>query len=183
LSARGQCLKTDDPNISVMRIVLIVLGVLVGLVLVVVVIGWSLPVAHVATASVQLKAPPDSVFALISQPGDYPSWRTDVTKVDVTTEQGLTRFREDGSNGSILFEITERIPPRRLVTRIADKSLPFGGRWIYEVAPAGAGSTLQITEEGEVYNPVFRFVSRFVMGHTSTIDGYLAAVQKRLGGA
>jgi hypothetical protein len=101
----------------------------------------------------------------------------------VTTEQGLTRFREEGTSGPILFEITERTPPRRLVTRIADKSLPFGGRWIYEVVPEGTGSTLRITEEGEVYNPIFRFVSRFIMGHTSTIDGYLTAVQKRLGGA
>jgi uncharacterized protein YndB with AHSA1/START domain len=151
-----------------MKIALIVLAVLVGLVLVVLVIGWGLPVSHVASASVQLKAPPDSVFALISRPEDYPTWRTDVKKVDVTTEQGVTRFRVEGGNGQILFEIIEATPPRRLVTRIADKSLPFGGRWIYEVTPAGAGSTLRITEEGEVYNPIFRFVSRFIMGHTSS---------------
>jgi hypothetical protein len=103
-----------------------------------------------------------------------------VKRVDVTTENGVTRFREDGTNGPILFEITEKVPPRRFVTRIADKSLPFGGRWVYEVAPTATGSSLTITEEGEVYNPVFRFVSRYVMGHTATIDSYLQAVQKRL---
>jgi hypothetical protein len=43
-----------------------------------------------------------------------------------------------------------------------------------------AGSELRITEEGEVYNPIFRFVSRFIMGHTATIDSYLSAVRKRL---
>ena len=30
-----------------------------------------------------------------------------------------------------------------------------------------------ITENGEVYNPLFRFMSRFVFGHTATIDKYL----------
>jgi hypothetical protein len=98
----------------------------------------------------------------------------------VTTEHGVPRFREEGKDGSILFEIVEKVPPRRFVTRIADKSLPFGGRWIYEITPMAMGSELRITEEGEVYNPLFRFVSRFVMGHTATIDAYLLAVQKRL---
>jgi uncharacterized protein YndB with AHSA1/START domain len=164
----------------VKQIALVVLGVLAAVVFVIVVVGWRLPVAHVATSSVQLDASPDSVFALISTPENYPSWRSDVKKVDVTTEQGVTRFREDGSNGPILFEITEKLAPRRFVTRIADKSLPFGGRWIYEITPKGTGSELTITEEGEVYNPIFRFVSRFIMGHTATIDGYLEAVRKRL---
>ena len=163
-----------------MRYVLTGLAVVLVAVIVILMIGWRLPVSHVATRSVQLSASPESVFALISRPEDYPSWRTDVKKVDVTAEQGVTRFREDGSSGPILFEITEAVPPRRFVTRIADKSLPFGGRWIYEVAPTPAGSELRITEEGEVYNPVFRFVSRYIMGHTATIDAYLKAVQERL---
>ena len=162
------------------QIALITLGVLAAAVLVVLFIGWRLPVAHVATRSVQLNASPDSVFALISTPEDYPAWRSDVKKVDLIAEQGVTRFREDGSNGPILFEITEKVSPRRFVTRIADKSLPFGGRWIYEITPTPTGSELRITEEGEVYNPIFRFVSRFIMGHSATIEGYLKAVGKRL---
>jgi uncharacterized protein YndB with AHSA1/START domain len=163
-----------------MRYALISLGVLAVAILAIVVVGWRLPVAHVATSAVQLKATPDSVFALISTPENYTAWRSDVKKVDVSMERGRTRFREEGSNGPILFEITEKVPPRRFVTTIADKSLPFGGRWIYEITPTAAGSELRITEEGEVYNPIFRFVSRFIMGHTATIDSYLSAVRKRL---
>ena len=163
-----------------MRYALIAVGVLLLAVLAILVIGWRLPVAHVASSSVQLNASPDSVFAVISKPEEYAAWRSDVKKVDVTTEQGVTRFREEGSNGRILFEITERIPPRRFVTKIADKSLPFGGRWIYEITPTPNGSELRITEEGEVYNPLFRFVSRFIMGHTATIESYLGAVKKRV---
>ena len=163
-----------------MRYALIAVGVLIVGILVVLIIGWRLPAAHVATAKVHLDASPDSVFALISTPENYPAWRSDVKKVDVLTEQGVTRFREDGSNGPILFEITEKLAPRRFVTTIADKSLPFGGRWIYEITPTPTGSELRITEEGEVYNPIFRFVSRFIMGHTATIEAYLEAVKKRL---
>ena len=30
-----------------------------------------------------------------------------------------------------------------------------------------------MTERGEVKHPLFRVISRFVIGHTRTIDGYL----------
>ena len=64
--------------------------------------------------------------------------------------------------------------------RIEDTNLPFGGSWTYELAPVGdSETTLRITEDGEVYNPIFRFVSRFVMGHDATIRQYLSAVGTR----
>jgi hypothetical protein len=40
--------------------------------------------------------------------------------------------------------------------------------------PAAGGTTLTVVERGEVYNPVFRFVSRYVIGHTRTLDAYFA---------
>ncbi len=69
--------------------------------------------------------------------------------------------------------------PELLRARIADPDLPFGGTWIYELKPEGAVTRLVITERGEVYNPIFRFVSRYIIGHTAAIDGFLAALQAR----
>jgi hypothetical protein len=60
--------------------------------------------------------------------------------------------------------------------------LPFGGTWTFEVTPIGdGGSVVRITEDGEVYNPVFRFVSRYFMGYTATIDSYLKALGAKFG--
>ena len=45
---------------------------------------------------------------------------------------------------------------------------------------AGAGgSDLTITEDGEVYNVIFRFMSRFVFGHHATMDAFLKNLQAR----
>jgi hypothetical protein len=45
-----------------------------------------------------------------------------------------------------------------------------------------AGKTLvTITERGEVYDPLFRFMSKFVFGHTSTMDSCLAAPTTKFG--
>ena len=40
-------------------------------------------------------------------------------------------------------------------------------------AAAEGGSDLTITEDGEVHNVIFRFMSRFVFGHTATMDTFL----------
>jgi hypothetical protein len=73
-------------------------------------------------------------------------------------------------------------PPRRLVTRIADEDLPFGGTWTYELEPLGASTRVILTENGEVYNPIFRFVSRFLLGHDATMIVYLDALEERMFG-
>ena len=68
-------------------------------------------------------------------------------------------------------------PPSLLVTRVVEGQ-PFGGTWTYRIAPAPGGSQLTITEDGEVYNVVFRFMSRFVFGHYATMDAYLANLKR-----
>ena len=164
-----------------MRIALYVVGGLVVLVLIVVAIGYSLPKAHVATREVTVPASAEKVFALIGTPADYPKWRSDVDSVEILpSENGRERFRELGDNGPLLMRVDERVANSRLVTVIADSTLPFGGKWTYELAPSGTGTTLRITEDGEVYNPVFRFMSRFVFGHAATLEKYLADAEKAL---
>ena len=86
---------------------------------------------------------------------------------------GARSYRETGGDGAILYVVEEEIPSRRLVTRIADRSLPFGGAWTFDLLPNASGTILRITEDGEVYNPVYRFMSAFVFGHHATIDTYL----------
>jgi hypothetical protein len=155
-----------------MRTLIIAAGVVLTALLVILVIGWRLPVAHVVTRSAQLPAGPDTLFALISDFDSYGTWRSGVKRVEVDSLG--KRFKEDGPDGALPFEVTESDPPRRLVIRIADESLPFGGRWTYEVSVSPAGSLLRITEEGEVYNPLFRFIARYMIGHARTIDRFLA---------
>lgn len=165
-----------------MKYALIVLGVLVALVLVVVGVGSMLPVGHRASRQVKLHQPPERVFAAINHPASFPTWRAEVKSVEILPDHNGHRvFRETGGDGTILYEVDSVIPNRVLVTRIADRSLPFGGKWTYELVPEGESTTLRITEDGEVYNPLFRFVSRFVIGYHATIDGYLRELSKKFG--
>ncbi len=162
-----------------MRYLLIVAAILGALALVVVTIGWSLPVKHQATGEATLGTSAQSLYELIRYVERYPEWRSSVKRIErLSDSAGRARFREIGNNGTILYEVESAEPNQRVVTRIADRALPFGGTWTYELIPRGDSTTLRITEDGEVYNPVFRFVSRFVMGHTATIETYLNDVKK-----
>ena len=159
-----------------------VLGAVVLLMIVVVAVGYSLPVKHTARRSATIGAADTTVWAAITDAGAFPSWRTKVESVEMLPAvEGRRAWREKGSDGAVTYEVIRAEPPRRLVTRIADRDLPFGGEWEYELAPDGDGTRVTITERGEVYNPVFRFVSRFVMGHTATIDDYLRSLGRKFG--
>ena len=165
-----------------MRYVLIAISVLVMLVLCVAVVGWALPKHHHVTVGRAYVGTPAALFTLISDVRAYTAWRTGLTKVEVLADEGgRLRWRETTkSDGPITYVMEETVPNRKLVARIADTNLPFGGGWTYELTPVGtSGVGLSITEDGDVYNPIFRFVSRFLLGHTATIERYLDDVEKR----
>jgi uncharacterized protein YndB with AHSA1/START domain len=144
--------------------------------------GYSLPVAHTAVGTTEVAASPPEVFAIITAFERYPEWRTDVTRVDVEGEPGAGQLvREVGGHGEIPYRVEAYGPPMHLVTRIADPTLPFGGTWTYELSRSVRGTRVTITEEGEVYNPFFRFMSQFVFGHDATIEQYLEDLERRVG--
>jgi hypothetical protein len=157
------------------------IGALAALTALVVIVGYLLPRHHVASRSARFAARPETVWALIADPASGPSWRSGLSAVRAATPvDGRERWIEVDRHGEILFELMESTPPLRRVVRIADDTLPFGGRWIYQLAPDGDGARLTITEEGEVRNPVFRFVSALIIGHAATIDTYLRDVGRGL---
>lgn len=168
-----------------MRWTLIVVGLIVTLVLLVAVvaaIGAMLQKGHVAARHVRFTQPPERVFAIMSDFAQTHTWRKDVTRVEMLPAQdGHIMFREHGQD-PVTYRVEAIEPPRRMVVRIADTNLPYGGAWIYDVTPTSdGGSEVTITERGEVYNPIFRFMSRFVMSQHATIDAYLGALGTKLG--
>ena len=155
---------------------------IVGLVVVVAAVGWMLPVNHEASRRAQFAKPPEVVYALVSDVRGYPAWWSDVAKVDVLVDApNRTTFRQHTSDGPILMSVREAVPPSKFVTFIDDDSQPFGGSWTFEIAPTSSGgSQLTITERGEIYNPIFRALARFVFGYTGTMDSFLAAAGEHL---
>ncbi len=163
----------------------IVFGVFVvaGLTVAVWVLGSRLPKAHSVARMAYFNRSPGEVWQIISDFADQPSWRPDLRLVGrLPPRNGRDVWRETDSRGQAMTLVTvERLPQRRLVRRIADENLPFSGGWTMEIGEFGEVTSLTVTETGEIENPLFRFMSHYVIGHTSTIDRYLTALGKKLG--
>lgn len=137
------------------RWVIRVVGVFVALVLLMALGGWLLPVGHQASITRTLGAPPPAVFDAIATIDRDPQWPFDVT-------------------------ITRADRPVLLQTRVTDPDGQFGGTWTFALVPDGTGTLLTITEDGEVYNPIFRFLSRFAFSQTASMEEYAEALSQRL---
>ncbi|HEY2847398.1 MAG TPA: SRPBCC family protein [Pyrinomonadaceae bacterium] len=169
-----------------MKTVIIVVGVLVGVILAIGLLIWlvgsRLPIDHTASRSIRLKKDMPTVYAVVRDFKDSATWRPDIKSIEVLEPNGgHYRFREEGPNDKITYEIVEDVPNDHIVTRIVDTDLGYSGSWRYQFSADGQGTVLRITENGEVSNVIFRFMSYYFFGHTATIDAYLIALAKRLG--
>jgi hypothetical protein len=127
--------------------------------------------------------PPPTVWATITDFSNAPNLRPGLSRVDVLPPvNGLPAWREvERSGKAISYAVTESQPPSRLVVRLTGDDQPFAGVWTYELSPAGSGTRLRLTENGEIYHPIFRFVFHLFLNQAATIEQYLSALEARHG--
>lgn len=153
-----------------MKWVLIVIGVLVSVVLIVFVVGKLLPIKHTVSVTKKFSVSSSKLWQVVRNFQEYDKWRR-LEQLQVISE---TKWKETDKRGDIItFGIIEEELEHSMVVKILDENLPFGGTWVYEIESLEERSVLKITENGEVYNPIFRFISHFFMDQTSTINQYL----------
>ena len=163
-----------------MKWILIIGGTLVVLAGLAALIGAMLPLRHHSSRKARYRVSPEALYAVLAGP---PDWRTGVKGFGALPDAGgRKRWWEQDSHGQkITFEMVEDAAPRRLAVRIADRSLPFGGTWTFDIAPSDGGSELRISEDGEIYNVMFRFMARFMFGYNGSIETYLRDLGVKFG--
>ena len=163
----------------IIRIVL----ALVILIAAVFIAGALLPEEHHASKTLITKQSPQALWDAINDHANEPKWRADVANVTSLGErEGKPVWREnykDGNNVTLIT--TESKPPTRMVRELTDLDGPFSGRWEIDIAPTAAGSNITVTEIGKVSNPLFRFVSKFIIGHTTFMERYLKGLAGKFG--
>ena len=161
-----------------MRWILYVVAAVALLALIVAVVGAMLPRQHSASRTARIALPPEALYALLADVSGYPTWRAGLKSLERRPDKnGMPAWIEDSNGMKIPMRFERMEPPSLLVGRIDSTELAFGGTWTFRIAPAPGGSDLTITEDGEVYNVIFRFMSRFVFGYYATLDAYLRGLQ------
>jgi uncharacterized protein YndB with AHSA1/START domain len=167
-----------------MRWVVVAIVALIGFVLAVLAAGAMLPERHTVSRSITVQRPVAEVWQAVKDHPQDPSWRPDVESVTrIGDRNGHAVWEEKYKGGDTMrIETTLVDAPRRLERKIVDQSA-FGGLWVYELTPSadGASTTVRITEHGEVYNPAFRIIGRFIIGNEATLEKYLTNLAVKFG--
>jgi uncharacterized protein YndB with AHSA1/START domain len=162
---------------------LIVMGTLAIVFALMAIVGLFVSREHRATSSITLRQPADSVWKVVRDIGGTPAWFSAMEKSErLPDRNGHEVWREKMSGFDVPIIVLESTPSRRLVTQIDPQArAAFGGTWTYELIPDSGGTRVSVTETGWIGNPVFRFMSRFLLGYYGSLDKYLRALAKRFG--
>ena len=156
-----------------LRWVLIAAGVLVAIGVASYLVGVLLPSRHTARMDGLVAKPPAEIAAILRDVRNYPGWRRGLVVEQISQAADAITYVEVTGKDRIAYRLTEPMRDGQFVATITDPSLPFGGAWTITLTPEGAGTRVGIQEDGEVRDPVYRFFSRFVFGHTSNMKAYL----------
>lgn len=165
-----------------MHVLIRVVIALVALVAVLYLAGMAMPRTHRATSRIALQRPPEEVWpAVRNLEALVGSWKDLQAAERLPDRDGKEVWQQKAGGFELRLIIEEATPPSRLVTRIdAPPDAAFGGTWTYQLAPAGSGTSVTVTEDGYVSNPIFRVMMK-VMGTHRTLDGFLGGLAVKFG--
>lgn len=168
------------------RWLFIVGGIILGVVVLTYVAGIFISRDHVAAMSIELNKDPGTIWSMISDFGNTPKWRTDISSVRMDPPvDGKVRFTESGGQGDVQFEVVSQQMLFRQSVRVVDDDQPFGGVWTWQLERLLDGpapkTRLTITEAGFIKSPIFRTMGMLFFSPTDTIESYLTALAKALG--
>jgi hypothetical protein len=147
-------------------------------------IGTTLPVDHHAWCTAAYRRSVPFLFAAVEADDTSVNWRSSIKSAVLLSGRGPSAvWRETDAYGKTLtFRTLADDGKSKLVRQIDfEPGSAFAGTWTYMFLPGGlmAGhrrynlTVLTITEDGQIYNPVFRFMGRYVVGYTQSMRTYL----------
>lgn len=180
-----------------LRIILSVVGLVAVVALAAFAIGATMPVDHSISVTDTVAAPPEKVFAMITDIANGPQWRPEVKSVQILPKDNTRdAWVEDlGSGQTMKFLATTTARPQpygpnvgpetvvaKRVVKLDDPGAQYGGVWTYELSPTRTNmgdqaTLLKITETGYINPPIYRFVMKYVFGMTKNLDDYMKHIQ------
>ncbi len=171
---------------TLLRVILVILGILVVIVLGAYADGAMMPLEHTVSVSGVVAASPEKVFARIIDIAAGSTWRPEVKNVTVLPkDNSRDAWIEDlGSGQTMKFLAITTVPPDASghairVVKLDDPGAQYGGVWTYDLSPGPTPGTtnLTITEAGYINPPIYRFMMAHVFGTTKNLQEYMNHIQ------
>ena len=169
-----------------MRWAIITVVALFAIIIAIFAAGAVLPRKHVATSTTRITTGPQVIWDTIIDHANDPKWRPELAKIERLPDHNSHPVWLETYKDGMKLELEDTLAdsPKKLVREVHDTGDMFSGRWEITVTQLGAVySEVRITEYGEVPNPFFRFMSRFVFRHTKSMEQYLQSLHNNLDGS
>jgi len=156
--------------------------VLVFTLFVLYIIGFFMPVRHSLSVSRHYALPRAELWRILTDFSEYTRWRTDLSKIQrLDDHAGADVWLEtDRHAQAIAYLTSELVQQQRLKRDIVTDNLPFGGSWTFLLTDNQALTTLTITENGEVYNALFRVMGKYIIGFDRSINRFLDDLEREV---
>lgn len=101
-----------------------------------------------AELTIEIARPPEEVYAYLTDASNLPAWQSGVKSATLRDGRIVESRSLLGRELHTTLEIVEQEPPRLFTLRALDSPVPFSVR--HELEPAGSGTRLTVTAEGDV---------------------------------
>lgn len=144
--------------------------------------GSRLPVEHRASVSGVVEAAPGRVWEMLAENLAHDQWRTGVRRVQTVDPQwihGRVCWTEYRASMPIPLCVAEEQREVRRVVKTAEwAGMPFAATWTYEMAAAGSGTRVTITEDATIQRPLWRFYGRYGLRGRTEVAQELMDLQR-----
>jgi uncharacterized protein YndB with AHSA1/START domain len=138
---------------------LLILASVFALVAVIGGVGFMLPPGVTSTAEIHIGRPAAEVWQFLYDHSNVTKWMPEFTKVEILPHN---RWKASGrSGGTVLFEDTDIVPPRRLVSKMIESDNSTGGLWEMDVRPDAAGCVVSVRATLILHGAYQRFFAHF----------------------
>lgn len=161
-----------------MKWIIIIVVLLVLIVGIVYLMGSLMPVKHQSFVESQVPTKPEKLWKILTTQNEYKNWRKGIKELIVIDDNHWSELNAHGDMINYRSDWVEL--NKKLLTVITNDNLPYGGHWEFQIQSINEGCHLRITENGEVYNPIFRFMSKYVFGHEATLKAYMTDLQAKV---
>lgn len=151
---------------------------LLAIVLLIFIIGLSMPARREYLRQSELKASPDKVFRAVTDVASQPAWRSDVKEIKVVDSISWTEIPYRGT--PLTFRVKQKVENHIFEIEIVE-SASINGSWIGIFEQNGTGTKVEFKEVIVVKNPFMRVMSVLFTDLDKTMDLYMRNLRNKLG--
>lgn len=130
------------------------------------------------TASTNIKAPPDTIWKILTDAPNYPTWDPGVIRIEgrIAANEQITAYSKLSPNRAFPVKVTEFVPGKRMTWASGMPLGLFKGVRTFSLTPKGDGS-IDFTLREEFSGPLLPLIGRSIPDMTKTFEDFVAGLK------